>query len=99
MKLHIPSMIALAASAILAFSTSAMAQPGPHHYPHAAPPAAHHHHAPPPRYHKPPPPPHAHHRPPQQRFVNWCDHPRGYYPDVRHCRTGWHRIPAHPRRY
>jgi hypothetical protein len=31
--------------------------------------------------------------------VNWCDHPRGYYPDVRHCRTGWHRIPAHPRRY
>jgi hypothetical protein len=28
------------------------------------------------------------------RYVYWCDEPRGYYPDVRSCPTGWRQVPA-----
>ena len=28
------------------------------------------------------------------RYVYWCDEPRGYYPDVRACPIGWRQVPA-----
>ncbi len=28
------------------------------------------------------------------RYVYWCEEPRGYYPDVRACPTGWRQVPA-----
>ena len=28
------------------------------------------------------------------RYVYWCDEPRGYYPEVRSCPTGWRQVPA-----
>ncbi len=42
-------------------------------------------------------------QPPQQQYWYWCDDPRGYYPYVQQCTTGWMPVvpqaspPAAPR--
>lgn len=108
MKLRLPTLLALAASTVMAFTSAANAQPPPDHA-RAAPPPAHRQAPPPPKAHQPAPPPPAAHRPappppaayrpqpkPHKHFRSWCDHPKGYYPEVRHCPSGWHKIPDHP---
>ena len=100
MLLRLPTLLALAASAVMAFSSAANAYPPPPHHP----PAVHkvRHPAPPPKHvrHHAPPPPRAHRPPhqPRQHFRSWCDRPAGYYPQIRRCPSGWHRIPDYPRR-
>lgn len=101
MKFHLPTLLALAASAVMAFTSAANAQPPPNHS-RAAPPPVHRQAPVPHKAHHPAPPPQHVHRhappPPRQHFRSWCDHPAGYYPQVRHCRSGWHKIPDYPRR-
>jgi hypothetical protein len=64
--------------------------------------------APPPVYYAPPPvvyaPPPVYVAPSQPAYVsqpsaqNWyyCDNPRGYYPYVASCGSGWRQVPAQP---
>lgn len=60
------------------------------------PPAPYYYGGPPPVAYAPPPsaPP----TPVQPQEQNWyyCDNPKGYYPYVSNCSTGWHPVPAHP---
>ncbi|HBZ58760.1 MAG TPA: hypothetical protein DEO49_06410 [Sutterella sp.] len=103
MKRFIASLFAIIAALFMGLSApAAVAQPGYYAPRYHRPPP------PPPRYHRPPPPPRHYHRPPPPpppRYRSWCDYPRGYYPAVRHCPSGWHRVPVRrgppppPRRY
>ena len=33
---------------------------------------------------------------PQTQSWYYCDNPKGYYPYVNSCTTGWRQVPAHP---
>lgn len=57
--------------------------PYPYYYPYYAPPSA---------YAPSPPTPIA----PQAQSWYYCDNPKGYYPYVNSCRSGWRQVPAHP---
>ena len=100
------SGLTLAACAVAA-STPAMARvvvgfgfgvpvvPAPWYY--APPPVVY---APPPAVYAPPPVAVA---PAQPAYVNqaaqdwyYCDNPRGYYPYIASCNSGWHQVPAQP---
>ena len=62
---------------------------GPYYYPPAVVYAA------PPVVYAPPPPPVSYIAQPRQTFY-FCDNPRGYYPSVQSCGTGWREVPAVP---
>ncbi|MDB5397476.1 MAG: hypothetical protein JWM91_4982 [Rhodospirillales bacterium] len=49
--------------------------------------------APPPVVYAPPPPPVNYIARPQQSLY-YCDNPRGYYPSVQSCGSGWREVPA-----
>jgi hypothetical protein len=63
--------------------------PGPYYYP--PPPVVYV----PPYYAPTPPPPAPLAVQPQSWY--YCDNPRGYYPYVPSCRSGWRPVPARPR--
>ncbi|MGH6969595.1 MAG: hypothetical protein ACREEL_03605 [Stellaceae bacterium] len=48
--------------------------------------------APPPVVYTPPPTPVA----PQAQTWYYCDNPKGYYPYVSNCTSGWRQVPARP---
>ncbi len=70
---------------------------GPYYY--APPPVVYY---PPPYYYAPPPvvyaPPPAPPTPlaPQAQTWYYCDNPKGYYPYVSNCSSGWRQVPARP---
>ena len=66
-----------------------MVAPAPYYY--AAPPVVY---APPPVIYAPPPQPAY----VSQAQASWyyCDNPRGYYPYIATCSSGWHEVPAQP---
>jgi hypothetical protein len=35
-------------------------------------------------------------QPQPQQFRYWCDNPRGYYPEVTSCPSGWRKVPVTP---
>jgi hypothetical protein len=70
----------------------------PYYYGYPPPPIVY---APPPVVYSPPPPVVV--VPPAPTYVQqpeqswyYCDNPKGYYPYVQDCRSGWHQVPARP---
>ena len=82
-----------AARVVVGFGFGVPVVPAPWYY--APPPMVY---APPPVVYAPPPVAVA----PQPAYIqsdqNWyyCDNPRGYYPYIASCATGWHQVPAQP---
>lgn len=83
-----------AARVVVGFGFGVPVVPAPWYY--APPPVVY---APPPMVYAPPPvavaPQPAYVAQPNQDWY-YCDNPRGYYPYVASCNTGWHQVPAQP---
>ena len=82
------------ARVVVGFGFGVPVVPAPWYY--APPPVVY---APPPVIYAPPPvavaPPPAYVSEPDQNWY-YCDNPRGYYPYVASCSTGWQQVPAQP---
>ena len=82
------------ARVVVGFGFGIPVVPAPWYY--APPPAVY---APPPVVYAPPPvavaPQPAYVAQPNQDWY-YCDNPRGYYPYVASCNSGWHQVPAQP---
>ncbi|HXE27162.1 MAG TPA: hypothetical protein VN656_01545 [Stellaceae bacterium] len=83
-----------AARVVVGFGFGVPVVPAPWYY--APPPVVY---APPPVVYAPPPvavaPQPAYVAQPNQDWY-YCDDPRGYYPYVASCNSGWHQVPAQP---
>ncbi len=81
--------VSASARVVVGFGFGVPVVPAPWYY--APPPVVY---APPPVVYAPPPQP-AYVSQPSQNWY-YCDNPRGYYPYVPSCATGWRQVPAQP---